>query len=141
MNRTVPITSRVSPFLLAIILITLFLSMFSIYLGVNEYASDQNTGTFYIGMGAVTLALSAYMLIQTRKRMLKLASVEMQPMSTTLTCQKCGLRNVRDFQRGDFVFKQTDQACSKDNEKMLISAIFREVKEKEKAKQDRLPLS
>ena len=141
MNRTVPVTSRVSPFLLAIILITLFLSMFSIYLGVNEYASDQNTGTFYIGMGAVTLALSAYMLIQTRKRMLKLASVEMQPMSTTLICQKCGLRNVRDFQRGDFVFKQTDQACPKDNEKMLISAIFREVKEKEKAKQDRLPLS
>src|SRR3972149_10231116 len=141
MNRTVPVTSRVSPFLLAIILITLFLSMFSIYLGVNEYASDQNTGTFYIGMGAVTLALSAYMLIQTRKRMLKLASVEMQPLSTTLTCQKCGLRNVRDFQRGDFVFKQTDQACPKDNEKMLISAIFREVKEKEKAKQDRLPLS
>ena len=141
MNRTVPVTRRVSPFLLAIILITLFLSMFSIYLGVNEYASDQNTGTFYIGMGAVTLALSAYMLIQTRKRMLKLASVEMQPMSTTLICQKCGLRNVRDFQRGDFVFKQTDQACPKDNEKMLISAIFREVKEKEKAKQDRLPLS
>ena len=141
MNRTVPVTSRVSPFLLAIILITLFLSMFSIYLGVNEYASDQKTGTFYIGMGAVTLALSAYMLIQTRKRMLKLASVEMQPMSTTLICQKCGLRNVRDFQRGDFVFKQTDQACPKDNEKMLISAIFREVKEKEKAKQDRLPLS
>jgi len=141
MNRTVPVTRRVSPFLLAIILITLFLSMFSIYLGVNEYASDQNTGTFYIGMGAVTLALSAYMLIQTRKRMLKLASVEMQPLSTTLICQKCGLRNLRDFQRGDFVFKQTDQACPKDNEKMLISAIFREVKEKEKAKQDRLPLS
>jgi len=144
MNRTVPVTSRVSPFLLAIILITLFLSMFSIYLGVTEYVSangDPSTGTFYIGMGAVTLALSAYMLIQTRKRMLKLASVEMQPLSTTLICQKCGLRNLRDFQRGDFVFKQTDQACPKDNEKMMISAIYREVKEKEKAKEDRLPLS
>lgn len=144
MNRTVPVTSRVSPFLLAIILITLFLSMFSIYFGVTEYVSpngDTNTALFYIGMGAVTLGLSAYMLFQTRKRMLNLASVEMQPLSTTLICQKCGLRNVRDFQRGDFVFKQTDQACPKDNEKMMISAIYREVKEKDKAKEDRLPLS
>lgn len=118
--------------------------MFSIYFGVTEYVSlngDTNTALFYIGMGAVTLGLSAYMLFQTRKRMLKLASVEMQPLSTTLICQKCGLRNVRDFQRGDFVFKQTDQACPKDNEKMMISAIYREVKEKDKAKEDRLPLS
>jgi hypothetical protein len=48
---------------------------------------------------------------------------------------------VRDFQRGDFVFKQTDQACPKDNEKMTISAIYREVKDKEKAKEDKLQLS
>jgi hypothetical protein len=43
---------------------------------------------------------------------------------------------VREFQRGDFVFKQTDQACPKDNEKMMISAIYRELKEKQKAKEE-----
>jgi len=139
MNRSVPVTSRVSPFLLAIILITLLLSMFSIYLGINEYLApngDSNTGSFYIGMGAVTLALSAYVLVQTRRRVLKLASMEMQPLSTTLQCQKCGLKDIREFQRGDFVFKQTDKPCPKDNEKMIISAIYREVKEKEKAKEE-----
>jgi len=137
MNRSVPTTSKVSPFLLAIIMITLLLSMISIYQGINEYIlGDPSTGSFYLTMGAVTLALSAYMLFQTRRRMLKLVGMEMQPLSTTLQCQKCGFKNVREFQRGDFVFKQTDQACPKDNEKMMIAAIYREVKEKEKAKEE-----
>lgn len=135
MNRTVPVASRVSPFLLAVILITLLLSLISIYLGLNEYlGGDASTGSFYVSMGAVTLALSTYMLFQTRRRMLKLMSTEMQPLSTTLQCQKCGLKNVREFQRGDFVFKQTDETCPKDKEKMIVSAIYREVKEKEKTR-------
>ncbi len=139
MNRAVPPTSRVSPFLLAVILITLLLSMFSIYLGINQYLSpegDPSTGSFYILMGGVTLALSTYMLIQTRKRMLKVISTEMQPMSTTLQCQKCGLKDVRESQPGDFVFKESDQKCPRDNENMVISAIYREVKEKEKVKEE-----
>jgi len=137
MSQSIPVTSRVSPFLLAIILITLLLSLISIYLGLNQYLiGDSANGSFYVMMGAVTLALSAYMLFQTRKRMLKLVGAEMQPLSTTLQCQKCGLRDVREFQRGDFVFKQTDQQCPKDNEKMMIAAIYREVKEKEKAKEE-----
>jgi len=137
MTQPVPVTSKVSPFLLAIILITLLLSLVSIYLGLNQYlVGDSGNGSFYVSMGAVTLALSAYMLFQTRKRMLRLVSMEMQPLSTTLQCQKCGLKDVREFQRGDFVFKQTDRPCPKDNEKMMISAIYREVKEKEKAKEE-----
>jgi len=137
MESTVPAARRVSPFLLAIILITLLLSLISIYQGITEYlVGDPNIGSFYMSMGMITLALSAYMLFQTRKRMLKLIGMEMQPLSTTLQCQKCGFKNVREFQRGDFVFKQTEQACPKDNEKMIISSIYREVKEKEKAKEE-----
>jgi len=137
MESTVPAARRVSPFLLAIILITLLLSLISIYQGITEYlVGDQNIGSFYMSMGLITLALSAYMLFQTRRRMLKLIGMEMQPLSTTLQCQKCGFKNVREFQRGDFVFKQTEQACPKDNEKMIISSIYREVKEKEKAKEE-----
>lgn len=114
-------------------MITLLLSLVSIYLGLKAWINGGvEEGTFYIGMGAVTLALSAYMLFQTRRRVLKLIGMEMQPLSTTLQCQKCGLKNVREFQKGDFIFKQTDQACPQDNEKMVISAIYREVKEKGK---------
>ena len=139
MNTSVSPASRVSPILLAIILVTLFLSMFSIYLGINQFASpagDASTGSFYILMGGVTLGLCTYMLIQTRKRMLRIVTPEMQPLSTTLTCQKCGLNDTREFQRGDFVFKQTDKKCPRDNENMVISAIYREIKEKEKVKEE-----
>lgn len=138
MSNTTPSGRRLSPFLLAVIVITLLLSLISIYEGLAEYLlpnGDPGTGSFYMSIGMITLALSMYMLLQTRRRMLRLAGIEMQPLSTTLQCQKCGFKNLREFQRGDFVFKQTDQTCPKDNEKMLISAIYREVKEKEKARE------
>ena len=137
MNNTTAGARRFSPFQLAIILVPLLLALILIYLGLSEYLSQNSEqGSFYMSLGMVTLVFSAYWLFQTRKRMLKLMGLEMQPLSTTLQCQKCGLKNMREFQRGDFVFKQTDQACPKDNEKMIISAIYREVKEKEKAKEE-----
>jgi len=138
MSDTTPSGRRLSPFLLAVIVITLLLSLISIYEGLAEYLlpnGDTGTGSFYLSIGMITLALSMYMLLQTRRRMLRLTGIEMQPLSTTLQCQKCGFKNLREFQRGDFVFKQTDQTCPKDNEKMRISAIYREVKEKEKARE------
>jgi len=138
MSDTTPSGRRLSPFLLAVIVITLLLSLISIYEGLAEYLlpnGDTGTGSFYLSIGMITLALSMYMLLQTKRRALRLAGMEMQPLSTTLQCQKCGFKNLREFQRGDFVFKQTDQMCPKDNEKMVISAIYREVKEKEKARE------
>jgi len=67
--------------------------------------------------------------------MLKL-SIAIQPINTTVECQKCGFKNVREFQRGDYVFKPTEDQCPKCNEKtMSIGSIFREVKEKEKARE------
>jgi len=136
MNTTIPPTRRVSPFLFAIIMITLLLSLIAIYHGLNEYLSERpELGSIYVSTGIITLALSTYMLFQVRRRILKLTGLELQPLSTTMQCLKCGFKNVREFQRGDFVFKQTDQACPKDNEKMVISSIYREVKEKEKAKE------
>jgi len=135
-SNTVPSARRVPPFQFAMVLVALLLSVFLIYQGLAEYFSggDPNTVSLYLMMGTGLLAVSSYVVLQTRRRMLKLMSMEMQPLSTTLICQKCGFRNLRDFQRGDFVFKKTDEGCPKDNEKMVISAIYREVKDKEKEK-------
>jgi len=133
MSNAAPLQRKASPVQLAIILIPLLLSLILIYLGLNEYMVGRpEQGSFLLSMGMVTLAFSAYWLFQARKRMLRIMGMEMQPLSTTLQCQKCGFKNLREFQRGDFVFKQTDQACPKDNEKMIISSIYREVKDKGK---------
>jgi hypothetical protein len=138
METTVPMAKRVSPFLLAIIMITLALSLMSIYQGIHDYINDDATsGSFYLTMGVTTLAISTYLLFQTKKRVLKLG-MEMPPLTTTLECQKCGFKNVRDFQRGDFVFKPLEEQCPKCNEKaMSIGSIFREVKEREKTRESR----
>jgi len=133
MEATVSMARRTSPFLLVIIMVTLLLSLASIYEGIQYYVkNDAASGSFYLTIGVTTMAISTYLLFQTRKRALRLG-LEMQPLNTTVLCEKCGFKNVRDFQRGDYVFKQMEEPCPKCNEKALtIGSIFREVKEKVK---------
>ena len=135
MNETIPQTRRASPIMFAIIMIALLLAIVAIYMGFTESQRDPTTATFLLSMGIAILAVSGYMMYQTRKRMIRLMSVDIQPLSSTVQCAKCGFRNIREFKRGDFVFKETDEPCHKDNQKMTISAIYREVKDKEKAKE------
>jgi len=121
---------RISSLFLAIIVITLALSVVAIFWGVEAYRiGDTGTGHSSTLIGVSGLALSAYMLFQTRRRTLQLA-IKMQPVTTTLLCQKCGFKNLRDFQRGDFIFKEAEE-CPKCKEKMQISSIYREAEEKE----------
>lgn len=136
MEAAVQLTRRVSPFLLAILMITFVLSLASIYAGIDAYTHDDSaSGSLYLTMGVTTLVISTYLWLQTRRRMLRLG-LGMEPLNTTVECQKCGFKSVRDFQRGDYIFKQMDEQCPKCNEKaMAIGSIFREVKEKEKAKE------
>jgi len=137
MTQTVPPTRRFSPLLFAVIMIALLVALVCIYLGLNEYLlGDSSTASLYMSTGIVTLAVSTYMMYQTRKRMIRLIGMEMQPLSSTVQCMKCGFKNIREFKRGDFVFKETEEMCPKDNLKMTISAIYREVKDKEKAKEN-----
>jgi len=139
MSETAPPVRKISSLFLAVILVTLVLSIFALYQAIETYRNyqDFNEGVLnFMMMGVFGLALSTYMLFQTRRRMLKL-TVEIQRIATTILCQKCGFKTIRDFQRGDYIFKEAE-ACPKCNEKMLIASIYREVKEKEKTKEERL---
>jgi len=133
MSESVSQERKISPIFLAIVVVVLLLSVIAIYWGVDAYMNNDPSGNLFLTMGITTLALLTYMVFQTRRRVLRLtAAMSMQPINTTLQCPKCGLKNIRDFQRGDYIFKETDQQCPKCNEKLSISAIFREVKEKRK---------
>jgi len=86
---------------------------------------------FLAGTGALALTLSTYMLLQSRRTAVMMKTATSKVM-TTVECRKCGFKNVRDFQRGDYVYKELE-ACQKcPDDKMIITAIFKEVKEKEK---------
>jgi hypothetical protein len=46
--------------------------------------------------------------------------------------KKCASKTVREFQRGDYVFKELDVCQKCPDEKQMITGIYKEVKEKEK---------
>lgn len=135
-NTASTTTSRISSFVILVVFITLALSLVALIfaaaiVGGYFYTGNDLTGAYVLlALGLLGVAISTYVLVETRRRLSKLKIV-VPPVTTTIECKKCGAKNVREFQRGDYVFKETEP-CQKCNEKMLITAIYREVKEKEK---------
>jgi len=131
-EKAEPPTRKISSFFLAIILVTFVLAVTALFTGLDAYNKNpQNASAgYFMLVGFIGLALSAYMLLRTRRKPLRVA-FEMPRVITTILCQKCGFKNIRDFQRGDYVFKEAEP-CPKCKEKMMISSIYREVKEKER---------
>jgi hypothetical protein len=120
---------RISYLFLAIILVTLALSAVALYQALAEYdTGNSGSGNSLLLIGGSGFALSAYMLFQTRRKTMRL-DIKEQPVVTTIACKKCGFKNIRDFQRGDYIFKEAEP-CPKCSEKMSVASIYREVEEK-----------
>jgi len=115
-----------------IVLIVLALSLVALALAVNAFIlGEEIVAGYLLVIGFIAMTLSAYVLLQSRRRVMSM-KIENPPMMTTIECRKCGFKSVREFQRGDYVFKELD-ACQKcPEDKMIITAIYKEVKEKEK---------
>ena len=124
-------SKRISTYLMMIVLIVLALSIVSLLLSVNAFAAGNDMlAGFLLVIGFIAMALSVYVLLQSRKRAASM-KIEAPKVMTTIECKKCNFKSIRQFQRGDFVFKELDP-CQKCNENMIITAIYKEVKEKEK---------
>jgi ribosomal protein L40E len=129
-------TNKISSFVLIVIFLTLALSLVALIFAASVLAGYFNIGSDLTGayillaLGVLGIAISAYVAAEARRRLLKL-KIAIPPVMTTVECRKCGIKNVREFQRGDYIFKETDP-CQKCNDKMLITAIYKEVKEKER---------
>ena len=125
-------TARISTFVLMIVLIVLALSLVTLTLAVNAFIlGEEIVAGYLLVIGFIAMTLSAYVLLQSRRRVMSMKIVN-PSMMTTIECRKCGFKSVREFQRGDYVFKELDK-CQKCEDKMLITAIYKEVKEKENA--------
>ena len=123
-------TSKISTYLMLIVLIVLALSIVALILAINIFPSRPDMATYLLAIGFIAMALSAYMLLQSRKRIASM-KIEAPKVMTTVECRKCGFKSVREFKRGDFVFKELEP-CQKCDDKKMITAIYKEVKEKEK---------
>ena len=125
-------TTKISSFVLLVVFITLALSLVALIFSVTIIGENSDAAWILLALGLLGVAISTYVLVETRRRLSKL-KIKVPPVNTTIECKKCGIKNVREFQRGDYIFKETEP-CQKCNDKMLITAIYREVKEKEKEK-------
>jgi len=131
MTDNVENVKQVSPFLLVIILVFFILSLVALFIAVEsliEQTDALNSYSFLL-IGFFGLALSIYMLLQTRGKPMQV-TLELPRVITTLECPKCDFKSVRDFQRDDYIFKETG-SCEKCNETMKITAIYREAKKSE----------
>ena len=124
-------STKISTYLMMIVLIVLALSIVSLLLSVTAFTEGNDLlAGFLLVIGFIAMGLSVYVLLQSRKRAATM-KIEAPKVMTTIECKKCNFKSVREFQRGDFVFKDLEP-CQKCNEKMIITAIYKEVKVKEK---------
>jgi Zn finger protein HypA/HybF involved in hydrogenase expression len=137
-NQTSPSTKKISNYIMMIVLIVLALSVISIILAVSVYLNGAPTQSqadltagFLAVIGIVALTMSMFTLYQSRRQAAEM-KIEIPKVMTTVECKKCNTKTVREFQRGDYVYKELD-ACPKcPDTKQLITAVYKEVKEKEK---------
>jgi hypothetical protein len=122
--------TKISSFVMMVVFVLMVLSLVALIFGATVIDQNTEAASFLLVLGFLGVALSTYVLFQTRRRMLKLKIV-VPPVRTTVECKKCGLKDLRDFQRGDYIFKEIGP-CQKCNDTMMITAIYKEVKEKEK---------
>jgi len=125
-------TAKISTFVLLIVLIVLALSLVALALAVNAFIlGEEIVAGYLLVIGFIAMTLSGYVLLQSRRRVMSMKITAPQVMRT-IECRKCGDKSVREFQRGDYVFKELEPCKKCLDDKMMITAIYKEVKDKEK---------
>ena len=141
-NQTSAGTKKISSYIMVIVIIVLALSIVSIILAVSVYLSgvstsqastDDLTAGFLAVIGVIALSMSMFTLYQSRRQAAEM-KIEVPKVMTTIQCtnKSCDFKSIREFQRGDFVYKELDAPCQKCSGKQMITAVYKEVKEKEK---------
>ncbi len=117
-----------------IMIIIIVISIGALFLAVNAYfTNDLLTAGFLALIGLITMTLSVFIMFQSRRMSVDM-KVEAPKVMTTIECnnKSCANKTVREYQRGDYVFKEIDAPCGKCGAKQMVTAIYKEVKEKEK---------
>jgi len=123
---------KISTYLTMIVLIVMALAVTALLIAGETYlAGDQLAAGVLAGIGLIALVLSGFLLYQSKLQS-KQVKIETPKVMTTIEC-KCGEKTVREFQRGDYVYKELDVPCPKcPTTHQMITSIYKEVKEKEK---------
>jgi len=108
------------------------LSIISLYLGFDAYLSNKEAkASLYLLLGTGGFALIGYMFFRSKTVMEKVEMIPQLEVVTTLECPSCGLKNIRPFQRGDYLFKEADE-CTRCKGKTTIAKIHGRERQKPK---------
>jgi hypothetical protein len=131
-QATAPASKKISTYLTMIVLIVMALAVTALFIAFETYlAGDQIAAGVLAGIGLIALILSVFLLYQSKLQSGQV-KIEIPKVMTIIEC-KCGSKTVREFQRGDYVYKELDIPCQKcPTTKQMITGIYKEVKEKEK---------
>ncbi|MDR2203083.1 MAG: hypothetical protein LBE76_02025, partial [Nitrososphaerota archaeon] len=125
--------NKISTYLTTIVVIAMALSIVTLLFAIYTYAILElpiEAGFFAI-IGIFGLALACVIFYQNKQRLAAM-KIEAPKMMTTIECKNCGNRTTKEFQRGDFVFKELDTCPKCPEQKQMITGIYKEIKEKEK---------
>ncbi len=125
------VSRKYSSIFLVIVMIILALSMFALYKAFDLYLQGMvDEGNYFLLICIIGFGISSYVMMQSRRRTPRF-TIKIPKVSTVITCENCGFKNIRVFKRGDYIFKENGD-CPKCNQKMVITAIYREADETEK---------
>jgi hypothetical protein len=114
---------------LAAMVIVGALALFSLYTGFQAYSSGEvQTALYYILMGVSGFAAIGYMLFRGRPSSDEKLEVKEVEVLTTIECPQCKLKRVREFQKGDYLFK-SDLPCTRCEGIATITRIHQKKKE------------
>jgi hypothetical protein len=136
-NPQTPIgTRKISTYLTIIIVIVLALSIIALLIAGGVYfttPSNWVVAVLFAFIGLIALTMSLFTLYQSQ-RQAKEMKIETPKVMTIVGCvnQSCDNKTSREFQRGDYVYKELEAPCTKCQSKQMIVGIYKEVKEKEK---------
>ena len=118
------------PMILVFVIIAgmLAISFYYLYNAIQAYAIGALEEALYNTLlAAVGIGISLYITFVIRKR--TRSKKPLPQVITTIECKKDNFKNLRKFDKGDYIFK-TVENCQKCNEPMLITAIHTEEKKK-----------
>ncbi|MBS7635144.1 hypothetical protein KEJ34_06625 [Candidatus Bathyarchaeota archaeon] len=120
---------RTPIFFMSVIIFMLIMSLAALLLAIEAYLVQGKLEIINIILSASALFLATYMFIQIRRRSISLG-FETLKVSTIIQCLKCDYRNVREFEKGDYILRDAG-SCPKCGGTLIIHSIFRESKEKD----------
>jgi len=107
------------------------IAFYFLYSGYNSYLAGRSDAYYQMLIGIISMASTVYVVVQYRARSTKYKVKEIKVFSK-LESEECGYSTVRNFLKGDYVFKIVEK-CPKCDTPMTITRIYPEAKDDKKA--------